>query len=445
MRKLIIKREYLIVASFLGVHLLLGVGSAFSSLIAKAWGAIPILLGTYYIIKSRNRNNEAVYWTAYYAALEVLLRVTNGTVGYEMGKYAAIFFMVLGELLNHNSNKNNKWILFCFLLTPSLLITDWSADNIGELIRFTLSGPVLLAVSAYYFSGRTIEWKAFIKILRVIILPLFALAIVLILKTPNISTIEFRSASNFATSGGFGPVHVSSVLGLGLLIILLCLFTRQNIFGNKWIDLIIWILLLYRALLTFSRSGIYASIVIGGLIITAFLLNRQSRKNFRKIFLFTLIAISAIIFIWSKVNSLTGGMAYNRYTGRNTLGEKTENISTNRNVLLKQDFEMFLDNPLLGIGAGMTTIVRNEKYNNRSSSHTEYARLLTEHGLIGIFLLLLIISITIAHFKETNGLMRYFFMLFAGYSLLIMVPGSTRTALPLFVFGLAFIRINEEN
>ena len=52
------------------------------------------------------------------------------------------------------------------------------------------------------------------KILRIIIMPLFALAVALTVRTPDPSLIDFRSASNFATSGGFGPVHVSSVLGL---------------------------------------------------------------------------------------------------------------------------------------------------------------------------------------------------------------------------------------
>lgn len=443
MRKLIIKREYLIVASFLGVHLLLGVGSALSSVIAKACGAIPILLGTYYIIKSRNRNNEAVYWTAYYAALEVLLRVTGGTVGYEMAKYVAIFFLILGEFLNPGSNKKKIWILFCLLLLPGLLLTDYSTDNIGEIIRASLAGPVLLAVGAYYFSGREINWEDYKKILRYIVLPLFSLGIALIIKTPDLSSINFRAASNFATSGGFGPVHVSSVLGIGILILLVGGILKQNILGNKWIDLVVWALLLYRALLTFSRSGIYTAIAVSAIIVISLLNDRDVRRLLRKYALLGFATIVLLIGIWNKVNTVTKGMAYNRFTGRNTAGVKAEDITTNRVLLLTQEFEIFLDHPFAGIGVGMTSEVREERFSIKSSSHTEYSRLLAEHGLFGVMMLLIVLTNSLRHFLSTSGVTRLFFVFFACYSLIVMFPASTRTALPLFAFGLAFVRINN--
>ena len=41
-----------------------------------------------------------------------------------------------------------------------------------------------------------------------------------------------------------------------------CFFLNQTIFGYKWLDFSILALLLYRSLLTFSRSGIYTAAIV---------------------------------------------------------------------------------------------------------------------------------------------------------------------------------------
>lgn len=419
--------------------------SASSIIVAKLWGAVPLILGSYYIVKNQNRDNEAVYWATYYGALEVLLRVTGGTIGYEMGKYSLIYFLTLGLFLNHGKGKKNIWILFIILLLPGLILTDWSTKNMSELVRFTISGPILIAVSAYYFIGKEFGWDDYKKILRNILLPILALSIVLILETPDLSTINFRSQSNFATSGGFGPVHVSSILGLGLLILLVNILLKRVILQYWWIDIIIWLLVLYRALLTFSRSGVYAAAAVGLLIILSLFSEKQLRQQTQKYFIWLIFAFVLLAVIWNKVNTVTGGMAYNRYTGRNSAGVKLQDISTNRTLLIKQEVELFSQNPLFGIGVGMTPVVRKQLYNNPSSSHTEYTRLLAEHGILGVILLIILVSAPIKHYRETTGLTRLFFIIFAGYSLIIMLPASTRTALPLFIYGLSFVKIIEDH
>ena len=69
-------------------------------------------MGTWLIVRSQNRNDEAVYCAAYYASLEVLLRVTGGTLGYEMGKYASIFFLLLGQYFSPQGHRRNIWVIF---------------------------------------------------------------------------------------------------------------------------------------------------------------------------------------------------------------------------------------------------------------------------------------------------------------------------------------------
>jgi len=53
---------------------------------------------------------------------------------------------------------------------------------------------------------------------------------------------------------------------------------------------------------------------------------------------------------------------------------------------------IFADNPLLGIGPGAGTEKRVDYgYGDRVAAHIEYSRLLAEHGLFGVFSLLILV------------------------------------------------------
>ena len=439
-----ITKENSLLLFLLGIHIVLGAAAAVNSALAKLLGLLPLLLGTWLIVRSQNRNNEAVYCAAYYASLEVLLRVTGGTLGYEMSKYATVFFLLLGQYFSPQEQRRNIWLIFIFLLGFGLFFTDWSDSSVTQLVRATLSGPVLLAVSAYCFTGRRIDQPDHTKFLRIIILPLFALAVALTVRTPDLSLIDFRSASNFATSGGFGPVHVSSVLGIGVLLIIAGFFLNHPIFGYRWIDFSILAFLLYRSLLTFSRSGIYAAAIVVLLMLITMIVEQSIRIQSGK-FIITSIALFIILLAtWNQVNNVTRGMAYNRYSGRNTEGARLEDISSNRMLLMEQELEMFSKHPLLGIGVGMTSVVRRQEFHFVASSHTEYTRLLAEHGFFGVIMLVILIWMPVRQFLRTSGISRIYLTILSAYALIIMFPASTRTALPLLLYGFSFVLINQE-
>lgn len=275
-------------------------------------------------------------------------------------------------------------------------------------------------------------------------MPLLALAVALTVRTPDISLIDFRSASNFVTSGGFGPVHVSSVLGIGILIIMACFFLNRPIFGYKWLDFLILVLLLYRSLLTFSRSGIYTAAIVVVLMLIIMIVEKRIKLQSWKFIITTAMVCIIILLTWNQVNDVTGGMAYNRYSGRNTAGIKLEDISSNRALLIEQELEIFANHPLLGIGVGMTSSVRRQEFHFIASSHTEYTRLLAEHGLSGLIMIAILLLMPSSQFVRTSGLNRIFLTMFSAYSLIIMFPASTRTALPLFLYGFSFMVINRE-
>jgi hypothetical protein len=75
----------------------------------------------------------------------------------------------------------------------------------------------------------------------------------LIFYTPNIRDIITGTASNYETSGGFGPNQVATFLGLGMFIFF------SNYFGVSFQDLttnlVIAANITYRGMVTFSRGG----------------------------------------------------------------------------------------------------------------------------------------------------------------------------------------------
>ena len=56
------------------------------------------------------------------------------------------------------------------------------------------------------------------------------------------------------------------------------------------------------------------------------------------------------------------------------------------------DLFIFVNNPIFGVGPGIGYYERlNHGLSQRVSAHTEYSRLLAEHGIAGIFVLLFIL------------------------------------------------------
>jgi hypothetical protein len=79
--------------------------------------------------------------------------------------------------------------------------------------------------------------------------------------------------------------------------------------------------------------------------------------------------------ILPRLSSFTGGELEERFT---SLHEKDT-----RTYLARQDWEAFLDHPMLGIGVGEGEAVRT-RLGDPVSAHTEWTRLIAEHGILGI-------------------------------------------------------------
>ena len=427
--------------------LLLHIGLAFLVYLYRPSSTL-IMLGAlgYFLfitIQNENRNNEALMGAAYIAGAEVFFRMTGGMIFYETGKYAVIVFLIIGMFFKGTSAKTVPFWTYLLILIPGIIVASITISYESEfrkLIAFNISGPVTVGVSALYCYYKKIKKEDFQKVLLMLLLPLVAQMIYLFLYTPTLHEGIISLSGNYAATGGYGPNQISTVLGLGVFIIVTRLFTIKNVLINS-IDLLLLFMMGYRALITFSRGGVFTAIIcIVGFILLFYLKQDQRLREVtnKKIF----IIIISMFTIWGYSSVKTFGLIENRYSNKNAQGELKEDITTGRVELIETELIAFYNNPITGIGVGKGREYREETLGFGVSSHNELSRLLSEHGILGIFALLILIFVPILFWTKFKN--NYYFLAFVAFWFLTINHSAMRIALPAFVYGLALLYIVDE-
>ena len=397
--------------------------------------------------KNANKNDEALFAAAYMTGAEVFFRMTGGAIFYETGKYSIIFFLFLGMLYRGNSTKSWPYWLYLLLLIPGVVVASITLNlttDVRDAIAFNLSGPICLGFAALYCYYRKISFSKFKKLLLVLLLPLLTLTFYLFLYTPDIEeALHSGTGSNFAASGGFGPNQVSTMLGLGMFILFTRLFTIKNQRTNI-IDLILLLLVSYRAIVTFSRGGVITAVVCIIIFILVFYLNAKPKI---KQFMLPRIGVVVIAFVmmWTYTSIQTMGLIDKRYTNRDAAGRLEKDITTGRAELISSELMAFYEHPLLGIGVGKIREYRYARTDILAASHNEFSRLLSEHGLLGIAALIILLFTPLIFFF-TTGRGNPYLLSFYFFWLLTINHSSMRLAAPAFVYGLCLLYVvNEKN
>ena len=412
-------------------------------LFPKFYGLICLIIPLIVIVSSNNRNEEAFLFASYLAGGEIFLRMIQGTLLYEIGKYGVMLFLVLGIIFGPFKQRFSVHYLFYILLL--LLGIVFTQVPEGESLRtnivFNLSGPIVLGVCALYFYYRPISKQDLMDALFFMLLPLFSMITYMYFRTPDLKEILFGGAAMSETSGGFGPNQVATAVGLGILIIAVFLLLKEKLTGFIYLDAFFLIYFIYRGLLTFSRGGIFTAAI--ALILFSFFFILYKKMSFQVIFKYILIVAFFLVAIWVYTSNITGGMLDNRYTGKNAAGIQKKDISTGRGDLIAFQFNNFFENPL-GIGVGNGKYERM-KSNERitAASHNEVGRLVEEHGIIGFVLLLLLLIVPLINFFKANNFQKGFIIAFYVMWFLTINHSAMRVALPGFIYALSLIRITD--
>lgn len=422
-------------------HFALGYALTFS-LIPKLFGLAVLIIGSFYIINNKNRNQEALLAASYLVGAEVLIRMTGGYILYETGKYGVALFLLLGLIVGNNKFKPNVIFIFYVLLLMLGIVFTYvpEGQSIRNEIVFNLSGPILLGFCAFYFYKREFHLEKILEGLFFMLLPVLAMTSYLYFRTPDLEEIVFGTAANFDTSGGFGPNQVATILGLGIYATALLILFKKKLSGFLLFDVFIFVYIVYRGFLTFSRGGIITAVIA---LISFLIFYSISIKDGKKFILrVSVISVFMFVGIWLYTSNITGGMLDNRYAGKNARGIQKKDISSGRIAILEEQLASFYESPITGIGVG------NGKYKRKfaskkvtAASHNELGRLIEEHGIIGLFSMVILFILPSQMFIRKSNLERAFLVSYFLFWLLTISHSAMRVAFPSFIFGLCLINL----
>ncbi len=436
---------------FIVIHVLLGMVMGTNPMII-AWAYLAFsVLAVLDIVYTADRNSIAGFYAIYLMGYEILYRMVGAPFVWEYGKYVSIGVLLIGLVVGKRRYINWTFVLLLILLIPAIFLTESSySGRIRELILFNMSGPLTFVVAGMYFYKRPIETDEFFEKIKFAFLPAFTLIVGLSL-VAAISTLHYtKLKSNMASTGGFGANQVSTILGWFMLLLLLFKINGKKITPWSWLD---WLMLFYivlRALLTFSRGGVLGSVLaLSGSVLVLYFSYRSFRQKVIKAIPYLAFGVVFFVGVFLFANKITNNLLVYRYQGLTTnemiAGEKISGTGmlTGRDYLIEAELMAFKDFPLLGTGYGMSESYRAAYFGEPIASHTEYSRLIGEHGLLGIFFILIgFIGLPIYFFfKEPNPETRCFFIAFFLLGLFTMFHAAMRLALPGLLLGAAFMRI----
>ncbi len=395
------------------------------------------------ILQKKNRNNEALKAAGYFAGVEIFLRMTDGIIFYETGKYMVILFLLIGMLFKGASSKSTPFWLYLLILFPGVVLASQSLSydvEFRKAIAFNLSGPVCLGVCAIYCYYKKISKTNYQQVLVMLLMPIITNMVYLFFYTPSIQETVINMSANYISSGGYGPNQVSTVMGLGAFLLMTRLFDVRNILING-VDLFLLALMSYRAIVTFSRGGVLTALICAAafLVILYYKQSNQERSRLR----FKLLLLGGILFgAWAFTTLQTSGLIVNRYTNRDAAGRIKGDITTGRAELFEEELSGFYYNPVLGIGVGKGKEFREEELGIEVATHNEISRLLAEHGMLGLVAILILIFVPLLFWLKFKN--NYYFLAFLAFWFLTVNHSAMRIALPAFVYGLALLYIVED-
>ena len=173
--------------------------------------------------------------------------------------------MLIGLFFKGVNFKAYPYFFYLIALVPAIIVASKTLgyqSDFRRSIAFVLSGPVCLGLASLFTFDKKLAHKKMLKIILYIGLPSITMTTYLFLYNPSIKDTLSGTSSNAASSGGFGPNQVSTALGLGIFAIVVRLFMKSPTIFLKVLNLAILGGMTFRAIVTFSRGGIYSAIII---------------------------------------------------------------------------------------------------------------------------------------------------------------------------------------
>lgn len=417
----------------IAAHIPLGLVLYGFNLLALAHPLLVFLLGMYWAVNRRVRIEKVAAVVVYLAAVEVLWRMAQAPILWEFGKYASLLMMISALVVRrHWQIPKLPAIYFGFLLPSSFLtVIDFGIAGAKEKLSFNLSGPLVLFVACWFFSYVRADWKKIRHLLLVVTIPLISIAVTTLFYTVTNPDIRFTGESNFAASGGFGPNQVSSILGLGVFACITCYLLFRNDLVSTVYIILMTILFAAQSVMTFSRGGIFSA--LGAAFAVLIFQMHNLSQGVKRLIPIIGAAFIFLMLVFPYMNEFTGGKLQERFEERTT---------TKRIEIISSDMKLFLENPVFGVGLGESYFLRQRYLGYKAASHTEFSRMISEHGIFGILALMSLAVATLHNLRRQRlSFAKAFVCGVVVWSALFMLNAGMRLAAPSLLWGLAFITV----
>lgn len=439
--------------AWLVVHVLLGVLATVFPVILTGWLICAIGGAVLYSLRDKNRAGLLHIAASYLCPFEVLARMaareSEIPLPWETGRYLGIPLLILGIGMGRKLSTLVPGLLLMVLIVPSLIRTDFSRD-VRDTLLFNWSGVFILALSVMYFHRRILMENNVIWILRAIAGPVVTIAIFSTIIAPDLNAIEFTLSANRETTG-FGSNQVATVLGMGIVALSIGFFMGRPLFGLPSIDFAVTVYLFFRALISFSRGGLISAVIAAGGALAIVLWAYYRHQNIgqttriRRLLLIPLI-VPVLGAIFLVTDQLTGGMLSLRYrgeTGGTLAGDREMSLAvltSGRSEIVRTDLQMWYDHLFLGVGAGNSALMRPTYGYRVIAPHTEYTRLVSEHGLLGfLFACAIVIAPLVIVLNPKYPVVgRAMLGAFALFSLTVMAHSATRLFGTTYLYGIGW-------
>ncbi len=379
------KKDLLFVAG----HVLMGIVAAIFPLIVPLFITLVVLLYIFRYSWGEKAKLNTIIFISYLTGLEILYRSSGVTfLPFELSKYVQVCFILANLIITRKWFKSNIGVFIIVLWLPSLIV--FPPDEYKYVV-FNSGGIFALALLISFTAYQKITFSDFTKILKAFIFAAVSFGTYITIKTPELSELEFGLGASSTAAGGFGSNQVATILGAAICFGVIMVDQKVYIF-NRVMTLGLLLYFGLRALLTFSRGGIIGLVI--SVIISFLVYKKLQQSNLVKLIIF----FSAAVVIFLAVNVFTGGQLLLRYQGETEATvsgdrEKDANVLlSGRQTLGQVDLAIWLDNFLLGVGPGHTQFIRY-KYGvyDDAPPHTEATRLLSENGIFGLAINLILI------------------------------------------------------
>ena len=210
------------------------------------------------------------------------------------------------------------------------------------------------------------------------------------------------------------------------------------------INAVFFLMITFRGIVTFSRGGIIAGFIMILIVVLLLLLYTKSYAK-SKVTLLVFMGFFALVGVWTYSSVQTSGLIDKRYANEDARGRVKASKLTGREVLIESELKMFLDNPIFGVGVGKNKEYRLESTGIEAASHNEVTRMLAEHGMFGLFGLVILMFTPIVLY--INNKQNIFVLAFVVFWLLTINHAAMRLAAPAFVYALSLLKVSftDEN